>query len=386
MHRNWKIALPFIFIAAAVIAAYAMIGSRTETQKVAVQVPTLLVQVAIATRQPVTFTVQSQGSVRPRTETTIVAEASGRIVEVSDAFVSGGRFAAGDVLIRIDPRNYESALLRAQANVARAETQLATESALAGYAEEDWQRLRQTTPGTAPATQLALRKPQLQQALAELHFAEAELKDAAGDLDRTMIRAPYNGRVRDKVADIGQYVNVGSEIARIFAVDFAEVRLPVTQRDLQYLDITKLRSNEPFNVRLSAELAGVAATWNAKITRTEGVFDTTSRVLYLVAQIQDPYAYAEGATSAPLLMGMFVSAEIDGQEAGDLFLIPRHSLERGTTLWVVDDERRIYPRELNIVRRDDDFVYVADGLDEGERYCVTPIDQPLPGMKVRFDA
>ncbi len=386
MHRNWKIALPFIFIAAAVIAAYAMIGTRTETQKVAVQAPTLLVQVAIARRQPVTFTVQSQGSVIPRTETTIVAEASGRIVEVSDAFVSGGRFAAGDVLIRIDPRNYESALLRAQANVARAETQLATESALAGYAEEDWQRLRQTTPGTAPATQLALRKPQLQQALAELHFAEAELKDAEGDLDRTTIRAPYNGRVRDKVADIGEYVNVGSEIARIFAVDFAEVRLPVTQRDLQYLDITKLRSNEPFNVMISAELAGTVSRWSAKITRTEGVFDTTSRVLYLVAQIQDPYAYAEGATSAPLLMGMFVSAEIDGQEAGDLFLIPRHSLERGTTLWVVDDESRIYPRELNIVRRDNDFVYVVDGLDEGERYCVTPIDQPLPGMKVRFDA
>ncbi len=386
MHRYWKIALPFIFIAAAVIAAYAMIGSRTETQKVVVQVPTLLVQVAIAKRQPVTFTVQSQGSVRPRTETTIVTEASGRIVEVSDAFVSGGRFAEGDVLIRIDPRNYESALLRAQASVARAETQFATESALAGYAEEDWQRLRQTTPGTAPATELALRKPQLQQALAELHFAEAELKDAEGDLDRTTIRAPYNGRVRDKVADIGQYLNVGSEIARIFAVDFAEVRLPVTQRDLQYLDITKLRSNEPFNVRLSAELAGVATTWNAEITHTEGVFDTTSRVLYLVAQIQDPYAYAEGATSLPLLMGMFVSAEIDGQEAGDLFLIPRHSLERGTTLWVVDDESRIYPRELNVVRRDDDFVYVAEGLDEGERYCVTPIDRPLPGMRVRFDA
>ncbi len=386
MHRYWKIALPFIFIAAAVIAAYAMIGSRTETQKVAVQVPTLLVQVAIATRQPVTFTVESQGSVIPRTETTIVAEASGRIVEVSDAFVSGGRFAAGDVLIRIDPRNYESALLRAQANVARAETQLATESALAGYAEEDWQRLRQTTPGAAPATELALRKPQLQQALAELHFAEAEWKDAEGDLDRTTIRAPYNGRVRDKVADIGQYVNVGSEIARIFAVDFAEVRLPVTQRDLQYLDITKLRSNEPFDVMLSAELAGTVSRWSAKITRTEGVFDTTSRVLYLVAQIQDPYAYAEGATSDELLMGMFVSAEIDGREAGDLFLIPRHSLERGSTLWVVDDESRIYPRELNVVRRDDNFVYVADGLDEGERYCVTPIDQPLPGMKVRFDA
>ncbi len=386
MHRNWKIALPFIFIMSAIAAAYAMIETRTETQKVSVQAPTLLVQVAIAKRQPVTFTVQSQGSVRPRTETTIVTEASGRIVEVSDAFFSGGRFAEGDVLIRIDPRNYESALLRAQASVARAETQFATESALAGYAEEDWQRLRQTTPGTTPATELALRKPQLQEALAELHFAEAELKDAEGDLDRTTIRAPYNGQVRDKVADIGQYLNVGSEIARIFAVDFAEVRLPVTQRDLQHLDTTKLRSNEPFDVMLSAELAGTVSRWSAKITRTEGVFDTTSRVLYLVAQIQDPYAYAEGATSDELLMGMFVSAEIDGREAGDLFLIPRHSLERGTTLWVVDDESRIYPRELNVVRRDDDFVYVADGLDEGERYCVTPIDQPLPGMKVRFDA
>ncbi len=134
MHRNWKIALPLIFIGASIVAASAMFGARPETQHVPVETPTLLVQVAIAERQPVTFTVQSQGSVTPRTETTIVAEASGRIVEVSDAFVSGGDFAKGDVLIRIDPRNYESALLKAQANVARALTQLATESALAGYA------------------------------------------------------------------------------------------------------------------------------------------------------------------------------------------------------------------------------------------------------------
>ncbi|MCZ6658909.1 MAG: efflux RND transporter periplasmic adaptor subunit [Gammaproteobacteria bacterium] len=385
MHRNWKIALPLIFIVASIAAASAMFGARPETQHVPVETPTLLVQVAIAERQPVTFTVQSQGSVTPRTETTIVAEASGRIVEVSDAFVSGGSFAEGDVLIRIDPRNYESALLKAQANVARALTQLATESALAGYAEDDWQRLRQSDPRTAPASELALRKPQLQQAIAELQFAEAEQKDAEDDLDRTTIRAPYTGIVRDKVADVGQYVNVGSELARTFAVDFAEVRLPITQQDLRYLDILKLRLGEPFDVVLSAELGGTVYRWPGKITRSERVFDTTSRVLYLVAQVEDPYALGSPAT-IPLLMGTFVSAEIVGQEAGELFLIPRHALERGNTLWVVDQEGRIYPRELNIVRRDADFVYIAEGLDEGERYCVTPIDQPLPGMKVRFDA
>ena len=383
MTRFWKVALPFIFLGVSTIAAIAMFAARPEAEFAAPELPSLLVQVQTIERQSVTFTVRSQGSISPRTQTTLVAEAQGQIIEVSPAFVSGGFFRKGDVLIRIDPRNYASAVKRARADVARAATQLETESALAGYAEKDWERLRRVNPLQAPATELALRKPQMKQAIAELQSTEADLEKAMGDLDRTVIRAPYDGLVRDKIADVGQYVSPGSQLGVTFAVDVAEVRLPVTQGDLQYIDINALRVNTPIEVSLTARLGGSDFTWQAIVRRSEGVFDATSRVLYLVAEIVDPYDL-DGRGQIPLLMGTFVSAEIRGREAGELVLVPRHALQRGSTLWLVDDNQKIFPREVEVVRRDDDFAYIAGGVEAGERYCVTPLDQPLPGMKVRL--
>jgi len=383
MTKFWKISLPFIFIGIATVAALVMIAARPEAQFNPPQQPTLLVQVDGIQYQPVTFSVHSQGTVTPRTQTTLVAEARGRIVEVSPAFVSGGFFRKGDVLLRIDPRNYASAVKRARAGLARAETQFETESALAGYAAKDYERLRRANPAQGPITQLALRRPQMKQALAEVQSAEADLDQAEGDLDRTVIRAPYDGLVRKKIADVGQFVSPGSELGITFAVDVAEVRLPVTQHDLQFLDIGKLRLNSPINVSLKAELGGTDFTWSGIVRRTEGVFDPSTRVLYLVAEIEDPYDLA-GTGEVPLLMGTFVSAEIGGRDAGDLVLVPRHALQRGSTLWMVDEEQRIHPRDVEVVRRDEDFVYISAGVEDGERYCVTPIDQPLPGMKVRL--
>ena len=382
MNRFWKVSLPILFIGGAVVIAAGLIAARPEATFTPPPPPTLLVEVATVERQPVTHVVHSQGSIAPRTQTTLVAEAAGQIIEVSPAFVSGGFFRKGDVLLRIDPRNYASTVKRARANVARARTQLETERGLAGYAKADWERLRRVDPDRGPGTDLALRKPQMRQAVAELQSAEADLEKAEGDLDRTVIRAPYDGMVRQKIADVGQYVNVGSQLGVTFAVDLAEVRLPVTQADLRYLDINKVRANEEINVTLKATLGGSDFAWEGKIARSEGVFDMDSRVLYLVAQISDPYDLA-GAGAVPLLMGTFVSAEIEGREAGEVALIPRHAMQRGNTLWMVDTDQKLVPREVEVLRRDDDFVYVGEGVAAGETFCLTPVDQPLPGMQVR---
>ena len=382
MRTTLKYVLPIVFLAVATAIAMVLVASRPEAAHTPPPTPMLLVQVSQVQHQAVTFAVTSQGTVAPRTQTTLVAEAAGQIVEVSPAFVSGGFFSQGDVLLRVDPRNYESDVKRARANVARAATQLETESALAGYAAEDYERLRRVRPETGPASQLTLRKPQLRQALAELQSAEAELEKALGDLDRTVIRAPYDGLVRSKLADIGQYVNVGSQLAVTFAVDVAEVRLPVTQQDLRFLQIDDLRRGQTVPVRLTATLGDTPLSWDARITRSEGVFDTGSRVLYLVAQIEDPYAL-RSAAHTPLLMGTYVQAQITGRAGGELVLVPRHALQRGNTLWIVDEQQKLQPREVEVVRRDETYVYVRGQLRDGERYSITPMDQPLPGMKVR---
>ena len=380
--------LPVLIIVFASAAAWALVNARPEVATASIAPPALLVDVVQARRNPVTFSVQSQGSVAPRTQTTLVAEASGQIVEVSPAFVSGGFFRKDDVLVRIDPRNYESVVKRARAAVARAETQLATETATASYAKEDYARLQRLNPNTGPASALALRKPQLSAAMAELQSAQADLEKAEGDLDRTVIRAPYDGLVRQKIADVGQYVNVGSQLAMTFAIDIAEVRLPITQNDLQYLDLTKLRAGLPLEVVLQTQLGGETVSWAAVITRSEGVFDADTRVLYLVAQVADPYGLQRGAEGAqvPLMMGTFVSAQIAGRPGGDLFVVPRQSIYRGKTIWLVDDDSTIRPARVDVVRADENFFYISDGLMEGDRYCATAVEQPLPGMKVRVSS
>jgi RND family efflux transporter MFP subunit len=380
--------LPVLIIVFASAAAWALVNARPEVATASIAPPALLVDVVQARRNPVTFSVQSQGSVAPRTQTTLVAEASGQIVEVSPAFVSGGFFRKDDVLVRIDPRNYESVVKRARAAVARAETQLATETATASYAKEDYARLQRLNPNTGPASALALRKPQLSAAMAELQSAQADLEKAEGDLDRTVIRAPYDGLVRQKIADVGQYVNVGSQLATTFAIDIAEVRLPITQNDLQYLDLTKLRAGLPLEVVLETQLGGETVSWSAAITRSEGVFDADTRVLYLVAQVADPYGLQRGAEGAqvPLMMGTFVSAQIAGRPGGDLFVVPRQSIYRGETIWLVDDDSTIRPARVDVVRADENFFYISDGLVEGDRYCATAVEQPLPGMKVRVSS
>lgn len=384
MSRSLKFILPVAFLALASLISFALIQSRPAAMVQPPQPPALLVSTLLAQRQPVTFSVESQGLVTPRTETTLMSEVAGRIVEVSPAFVAGGFFRAGDVLLRIDPRNYETQVKAARAQVAKARTQVATENALANYAYGDWQRLREFSEDTKAASDLTLRKPQLAAALAELESAAAALEKARRDLERTIIRAPYDGMVRTKRADIGQYVSPATPVADTFAVDYAEIRLPLRQQDLRYLELPDADApDDALDVRLSAVIGDTEHHWSARLVRSEGVFDVKSRVLYGVAQIQDPYRLKGNHDLEPLRIGTFVTAKITGRDAGELFVLPRHALYRNDTIWVIDDESRIRARTVEVVRADDDHIYVKSGLDDGDVVCVSPIDQPLPGTLVR---
>ena len=390
-----RVLTPLAVLIVAIGIGSALVLNRPEAKQQPRQPPVLVVDTITATRVPTTFTVITQGEVAPRTETTLISEVSGQIVAVASSFVSGGFFKAGELLVRIDPRIYDARLKRARANIAAARTQVATENALAGYALEDWHRLNDLRDdehwrqahqdhghNKGTPSELVLRKPQLAAALAQLESAQAELVEAEGDLERTSIRAPYSGMVREKLADVGQYVRIGDPVAKTFAVDYAEVRLPLTQADLQFLDLPRGVGATVVPVTLTANIAGFDQRWSGTVTRTEGVFDNRTRVLHAVAQVHDPYGI-ESPHGEPLRIGTFVNAEIQGKQAGALFALPRHALYKGTTVWLVDEDNRLRAAEIGIVRAETDFVYVDRGLNEGDRICITPMEQPLPGMPVR---
>ncbi|MYD43859.1 MAG: efflux RND transporter periplasmic adaptor subunit [Gammaproteobacteria bacterium] len=380
-----QIGLSIVFVSIAFVFVFIVLSREPPTPpRLDIEPPSLLVQVLEMQPEPVRFKVVSQGVVTPRTRTTIVSEVTGQIVEVSPALESGGFFTKNDVLAQIDPRNYETALKRAQADLAKAKTKVQTESALASQALADWEKLKRLAPNTESPSELTLRKPQLREVLAEQDLSEAALQKATEDLERTVIRAPFDGMIVEKHADLGQFVNTGTQIATSVSIELAEVRLPLSLRDFHYLDLEHLARDRTVPVTLTADTGrDELASWTGEIVRSEGIINQTSRVVYVVAQIKNPYKVSS-SQDQPLLIGTFVNAEITGREAGELFVVPRNAIYDGNTVWIVNNANEIYPQELKIIRSDRNVAYISEGLANGDKICITPMDQPIPGMRVKY--
>ncbi len=332
----------------------------------------------------VNFTVTSQGSVQPRTETTLVAEVSGKISSVAPNFIAGGVFNAGDVLLEIDPSDYETALKRAEAGLASQQARLADERARSEQALRDWRNLGRT----GEPSDLVLRKPQLQEALANVEAAEADVDKARRDLERTRITVPYDGLVKRKLVDIGQFVSPGSQLGVTFAIDTAEIRLPISTDDVAYLDLPSATDTEddalPL-VTLSAQQGGAQRTWQARIVRTEGIVDEASRVIYAVARVVDPYSVLGQSTQDELQVGTFVRAEIQGRSAGSVVVLPRRALQQDDTVLVANRERELEIRPVTVVRSEPHEVYISAGVEDGEWVITTTLEAPIPGMKLAID-
>ena len=229
--RVLKVVLPLLVVGVALFGAAIMVWNRPE---VVTQVPTVAppgVRVHLVTLETARLSVTSQGTVRPRTETQIVPEIAGRVTWVSPSFAEGGFFAEGDVLFRIDPFDYQQAIVSARSQLAESRLRLAQEEAEAEVAQREWEEL-----GRGDPRELTLRKPQLEDARASVAAAEANLVRAQRDLERADVKTPYAGRVRTKDVDIGQFVTVGTAVATIYSVDVAEIRLPLPDPELAYLE------------------------------------------------------------------------------------------------------------------------------------------------------
>jgi len=380
--KKLKVILPFAILVVGGIIAVAMVKSRAPvpTRPTVEYAP--LVRVVEVHPQELRLKVRTQGTVRARTETNLVAEVAGSIVKVSRSFASGGFFEKGDVIVEIDASDYRVAVATAEGTVAQVRVRLETEEAQAEVAREEWEQL-----GTGGDSPLATRELHLQEAQAALVAAEAMLGKARRDLARTKVRAPFAGRIRAKLADLGEYVAPGVPVASVYSVDFAEVRLPVPDADLAFLDLPVdyrgAAAQEPGpEVVLYADFAGQRHSWNGRIVRVEGEIDRASRMVHVVAQVEDPYGKHEGDDPLPLAVGMFVEAEIMGSLIADAIVIPRTAL-RGERVLVVDEEDRLRFRDVDVLRVDRGYAVIVGGLDAGDRVCVSTLEAVSDGMKVR---
>jgi RND family efflux transporter MFP subunit len=242
------------------------------------------------------------------------------------------------------------------------------------------------------ARDLYLRKPQLEEAEARLASAESDLEKSRADLAKTSIIAPYDGLVSAKNTDIGQFVSTGSAIAEIFAIDYAEVRLPIPENKIQYLDlpssIQEFSGNDDYynsgpEVELVSEIGDRIYHWTGHLSRTEGVLDTLTRVLFSVVQVSDPYNLYSMEHDEPLRIGAYVNAEIQGQLLEDVVVLPRYTLQANDLVWVADQENRLRARTVEVITSNGDEVYIRGGLVAGDQVVLTRMENPLNSTLVQ---
>ena len=369
-------------VVAAIIGVVVMLNATAPQPERANAAPRpVAVFVSEAQLDTVSLTVVTQGEARPRTQINLVPQVSGRITYVNPDFIEGGFFEAGETLVRIEDADYRLAVTRAEAQVAQAEQGLAREQAESDLARSEWEQL-----GEGEASSLTLREPQLAEARAQLAAARATLQDARLDLQRTRVSAPFAGRVRSKNADLGQFVSAGTPLGEVFSTDRVQVRLPLTDYDLGLLGIpvafNAAEEGAGIPVTLSAVVAGQQRSWNAEITRTDSAIDSQTRVLYAIAEVEDPYGTA-AESGSPLAVGLFLTAEIEGREVENVYVLPRAALRGENTIYVAEPGGRLSVRTVDVVTSSAESLIVSSGVRGGEMVVISPVRGANDGMRIQ---
>ncbi len=367
--------IPAIIVTVFIFGGATLMATAPLLEPAPIAPVTSTVRVQTVTPELVQLKVHSQGTVMPSTESQLIPEVSGRVVWMSPKLVAGGYFNEGELLARVDKVDYQNTADRAKATLIRAQAEQQ-------HAKFEFQRLRRLE-----ARRLTSRS-QLENGLRALRVADAALQDAnvnfdqaTQNVDRTELTAPFTGLVRSENVDIGQFISRGAPIATLYGSDLSEVRLPIADRQLAFLNLPPtLRGELPEElqptVTLTTEYAGQKLQWQGKIVRTEAEIDISSRMVQLVARVPNL------DSDTPLAVGLFVEAEIEGLSAEDIVVLPRSALRNDNQVLVVDNENRLRFRPIETLRLYQDNVLVAGGLAAGERVCVSPIQTPIDGMTV----
>lgn len=377
--KRWLIfAAPLVVIVGGLGVLAVMMATAPKPEEKADAPHPPAIQFAVAHARPTTISISVQGEARPRNEATLAAQVAGRVVWVSPAFVAGGSFREGDVLARIDAADYQLAVVRARAQVAQAEEALTREEAEGELARQDWQAL-----GRGDPPPLAVREPQLAQARAQLAAAQAALRSAELDLNRASIRAPFTGRVRERRANVGDYVGPGVPVAVAFATDTMELRVPLTDADLASMRIpvgfTATAANPGPVAHVSSVTGGRIREWQGRLVRTEASVDARTRLVYGVVEVRDPF---NASNAAPLAPGMFVTARLEGSSRETLVAAPRSALKRNEYVYVVRPDNTIDVRQVRPAQTTADEVLFREGVADGERVVVSVLTSPRQGMAV----
>ncbi|MEC8043110.1 MAG: efflux RND transporter periplasmic adaptor subunit [Verrucomicrobiota bacterium] len=387
-----KILFPFLVFGILLFGSWKLIQMRPEPQAREVKRKIPFVEAIQAEKKPLRSSILAYGTIQPRTQTTLIAEVPGIIEEVAPFesegptttdFRPGGFFQKGDLLLKIEDVDLVTMEAEARANLRRVELQLIQERELAKQAKIEW-----GDRDWSLASDLVKRIPQIEKAEAETRAAEARLTQATRDLNRSQVRAPFEGRILKTMADVGQQVGSGASaaLAEIYALDSAEINLALSRSEMGFLGFADgFKPSDELIVQTQVLDVSGKVIHEGLLDRSEGVVDPRTRLTNLIAKVDDCFAnpYSKKPVSNPLAVGQFVSLRLVGAEV-NVFLVPESAFRTQETVLVVDNENRLHTREVSVIHRTDKEAWVTSGLTDGEKVCITPIEIISEGMQVKM--
>jgi len=376
MNSTLRIVLPILILVAGfgIKTILLATGPQTESQEPVSYIP--LVEVMRVQAETTRVELLAFGEVRPRATTMLVAEVAARVMEVSPNLYRGSFFQAGEVLVKLNDTDYQNAVAIATAEVQKADAALLLEEAEARVASADWNQL-----GEGPVPSLVAREPQLAAANAARAAALANLAMANSNLARTVLRAPFDGRSLQRNIEVGVWVAPGVGLASIYAIDAAEVTLPIAADQLDHLGLKVDGSSAPLAVTLEAQVGDQMATWQGHIVRTEASVDPGTRMLTAIALIEAPFRPNADGTPA-LAPGMFLRATIVGRELQNVYRVPRAAVLDGDRVRVIDEANRAHEIAVEVIYRTTTECLISHGLETGQQLVLGTLPLFLENMDV----
>ncbi len=393
MHVIVRRTLPLVIIAIFIALSVLLLNNKKRPEQQKAQVRTPVLEVIRIEKQDVQLSVDSYGVVEPKYKAEVVSEVVGSVNYISPDFAVGKFVSKGDLLARLDDSDYHADLAQAEASLAQAQAKLKEEIARGKVAKKT---LRDVSPNKKTA--LGLREPQRKQEEANVKFAKAGVERAKRNLAKTEIRAPFDALVKMKNINMGSYLTQGKLIGELYGTETAEIRLPITPNSFSYLDLNRLVSRK---LNIKAQYGDTQINhWAAKLVRNEGIIDKDNRMIYLIAEVDDPYnlksplgkssikSISSLSTSSPSLslpvlqFGTFVTTTIQGKKVKDVIKLPRHVV-RSEQVIVVDSQNKTQTRQVNVVRSDNENAYVIGGLEDGEFVSLIRSDSLIDGTEVK---
>lgn len=374
--------IAIILATSAAIAVY-MLSNKPRAERKPRTIHPPLVQTMKLHKTDHKITVHAMGTVVPSQSVDLASRVAGEIIAISPPFLPGGRFKAGEEILRIDPTDYELAVQQRQSDVAKAEYELKLELGKQSVARREYQLLGETIQENEQ--ELVLREPQLKASTAARAAAEASLQKARLDLKRTYIMSPFNAVVLEKHVGLGSRVTVGTKLVTLLDTDQYWVEVVIPMDRVSWITSPGIKEQVPSSARITH-----SAAWGKDKFRTGTVksllpgVDEESRMARVLISVDDPLCLKEETGNKPqLTLGTFVRVEIEGRTISDVTPIPRSALHDGSRVWIMAENDTLDIREVEVIWHEDETVFVKNNLHDGERLIISSLATPVADMRLR---